>query len=135
MNSWKPRSHSRIVRHRHVVDEAVGHRVDDHDLLLDRHRLVLPLLEHFDRARAAIELPLRRGVEVRRERGERFELAVLREVEAETAGDRLIALICAEPPTRDTEIPALIAGRTPAKNRSDSRKIWPSVIEMTFVGM
>jgi len=38
-------------------------------------------------------------------------------------------------PTRDTEMPALIAGRTPAKNKSDSRKIWPSVIEMTFVGM
>ena len=31
---------------------------------------------------------MRRGVEVRRERGERFELAVLREVEAQTAGDR-----------------------------------------------
>ena len=46
-----------------------------------------------------------------------------------------IALICAEPPTRDTELPTLIAGRMPWLNRSDSRKIWPSVIEMTFVGM
>ena len=27
------------------------------------------------------------------------------------------------------------AGRWPALNRSVSRKIWPSVIEMTFVGM
>src|SRR6185503_5777143 len=35
------------LRNRHVVDEAVRHRVDDHDLLLDRHRLVLRLLEHF----------------------------------------------------------------------------------------
>jgi hypothetical protein len=32
-------------------------------------------------------------------------------------------------------VPTLIAGRTPEKNRLDSRKIWPSVIEMTFVGM
>ena len=32
-------------------------------------------------------------------------------------------------------MPTLIAGRTPEKNSSDSRKIWPSVIEMTFVGM
>ena len=32
-------------------------------------------------------------------------------------------------------MPTLIAGRTPEKNRSASRKIWPSVIEITFVGM
>ncbi len=46
-----------------------------------------------------------------------------------------IALICAFPPTRETEMPTLIAGRTPEKNRSASRKICPSVIEITFVGM
>jgi hypothetical protein len=46
-----------------------------------------------------------------------------------------IALTCADPPTRLTELPTLIAGRTPWWNRSDSRKIWPSVIEMTLVGM
>ena len=46
-----------------------------------------------------------------------------------------IGVVCAEPPTRDTEMPTLIAGRTPERNRSASRKIWPSVIEMTFVGM
>ena len=28
-----------------------------------------------------------------------------------------------------------MAGRTPLLKRSDSRKIWPSVIEMTLVGM
>ena len=82
-------SHSRTCGDRHVVDEAVRHRVDDHDLLLDRHRLVLRLLQHLDRARAALELALRRRIEVRGERGEGFELAVLREVETETAGDRL----------------------------------------------
>ena len=32
-------------------------------------------------------------------------------------------------------MPTLIAGRTPEKKRLDSRKICPSVIEMTFVGM
>ena len=46
-----------------------------------------------------------------------------------------IALICASPPTRDTERPTLMAGRTPELNRSVSRKICPSVIEMTLVGM
>ena len=46
-----------------------------------------------------------------------------------------IALICADPPTRDTDRPALIAGRTPEKNKSDCKKICPSVIEITFVGI
>ena len=41
----------------------------------------------------------------------------------------------AAPPTRDTEMPTFTAGRTPALNRSVSRKHWPSVIEMTLVGM
>ena len=42
--------------------------------------------------------------------------------------------VWAAPPTRDTEMPAFMAGRMPALNRSVSRKIWPSVIEMTLVG-
>ena len=42
--------------------------------------------------------------------------------------------VCAAPPTRDTEMPAFMAGRMPALNRSVSRKIWPSVIEITLVG-
>jgi hypothetical protein len=46
-----------------------------------------------------------------------------------------IALVCAEEPTRETEIPTLIAGRWPWLKRFDSRKIWPSVIEITLVGM
>src|SRR5438876_358049 len=47
---------------------------------------------------------------------------------------RFMILVCAAPPTRDTEMPALIAGRIPALNRSVSRKICPSVIEITLVG-
>ena len=46
-----------------------------------------------------------------------------------------IGPICALPPTRETEMPTLIAGRTPELNSFDSRKICPSVIEITFVGM
>ena len=45
------------------------------------------------------------------------------------------ALVWAAPPTRDTDRPTLMAGRTPAWNRSVSRKICPSVMEMTFVGI
>ena len=46
-----------------------------------------------------------------------------------------IALICAAEPTRDTDRPTFTAGRMPLKNSSVSRKIWPSVIEITLVGM
>ena len=45
------------------------------------------------------------------------------------------ALVCAAPPTRDTEMPTSTAGRWLALNRSDCRKIWPSVMEITLVGM
>ena len=46
-----------------------------------------------------------------------------------------IGVIWALPPTRDTEMPTLIAGRTPEKKSFGSRKICPSVIEITLVGM
>ena len=46
----------------------------------------------------------------------------------------LMTLVCARRPTRDTEMPALMAGRMPALNSVVSRKIWPSVIEITLVG-
>ena len=45
-----------------------------------------------------------------------------------------MTLVCADEPTRDTEMPALMAGRMPALKRLVSRKIWPSVIEITLVG-
>ena len=46
-----------------------------------------------------------------------------------------MARIWAEPPTRLTEMPTFRAGRTPEKKSFDSRKICPSVIEITLVGM
>ena len=46
-----------------------------------------------------------------------------------------IALICAAPPTRDTETPAFMAGLNPELNKSVSKNICPSVIEITFVGI
>ena len=84
------------------------------DLLLDRQRRVLPLLEELDQALAARQLRLRRLVEVGAELREGRQLAVLREVEAQPPATFFIALICAVPPTRDTEMPTFTAGRTPA---------------------
>jgi len=51
---------------------------------------------------------LRWLVEVGGELRERRELAVLREREAHAAPSFLMMLVCAAPPTRETEMPALI---------------------------
>jgi hypothetical protein len=121
--------------HRHRVQHPVGRGKNDRHLLFNRERLILRLLQDLDEALAAVELALGGLVQVAAELRECRELAVLRKVESQRARTWRIALICAEPPTRDTELPTLIAGRMPWLNRSDSRKIWPSVIEMTLVGM
>ncbi len=98
-------------------------------------RLVLALLEQLDHACAAVELRLRRLVEVGAELGERLELAVLRQVEAQRAGDLLHRLdlgVAAHAGHRDADV----HGRADAGvEQVGSRKIWPSVIEMTLVGM
>ncbi len=47
----------------------------------------------------------------------------------------LMLFTWASPPTRDTEMPTSTAGRWFPLKRSDWRKIWPSVIEITLVGM
>ena len=46
-----------------------------------------------------------------------------------------MAFVCAEDPTLDTDKPTLIAGLIPWLKSSVSRKICPSVIEITFVGI
>src|SRR6185436_10770499 len=74
---------------RQRVEEAVRRREDHRDLLLDRQRLVLVLLQDLGHALAAVQERLRRLVEVRGEHREGGHLAVLREVEAQAAGDAL----------------------------------------------
>ena len=73
----------------------------------------LGLLEHLDHPAAPLQLRLAGGVELRTELGECLQLAELGEVDPEGPATRRIARIWAEPPTRDTEVPALMAGRTP----------------------
>src|SRR5215471_10632886 len=75
------------VADRNAVQIAVRAGIDDRDLALDRQRRVLRLLQDLDEPRAAIQLRLRRLVEVAAELRERRELAVLREVETQSAGD------------------------------------------------
>ncbi|GIT15244.1 MAG: hypothetical protein CM1200mP36_10000 [Gammaproteobacteria bacterium] len=62
------------------------------------------------------------------------KLTVLRQRQANPTAELFDYLGLGAPPTRETERPALMAGRMPALNKSVSRKICPSVIEITFVG-
>src|SRR5690606_7304260 len=73
---------------RDVIEMAVRGRPDDRDLLRERQRLVLRLLQDLDQALTARQLLLRRRVEVRAELRERLDVAVLRQREAQLAGDR-----------------------------------------------
>src|SRR4051794_36296020 len=70
-----------------VVEQAFRAGEHGRRLKADSHRLILPLLETLDQTLAAIELRLRHLVEVGAELRERRELAVLREIETERAGD------------------------------------------------
>ncbi len=89
---------------------------------LHRVRLVLGLLEQLDQAGTARQLGLGCRVEVGAEGREGLELAELRQVQTQLPATFFIAFGCAAPPTRDTEMPTLMAGRTPELNRSDSKK-------------
>ena len=71
----------------HGVEVAPGAQEDGDDLLLDRHRAVLRLLEQLDQPAAAVQLRLRCFVEVGGEGREGLEFAVLRQVEPQRARD------------------------------------------------
>src|SRR3954464_5556367 len=72
---------------RDVVEVAVDPGEDRDDLLLDRPRLVLRLIQSRDHALASRQRALGGGVELRAELREGLELPVLREVELQAAGD------------------------------------------------
>src|SRR5262245_30488891 len=73
--------------HRHVVEQALRARVDDGDLLLDRQRHVLSLLEQLDHTLAPRELGEGGLVEVRAELGEGGELTELGQVQTQRPRD------------------------------------------------
>src|SRR5437879_7618059 len=66
--------------YRDLVQIAVRTGKDDSDLALDRHRLVLRLLDDLDESRPAIELRLRRLVAISAALREGSQFAVLRVV-------------------------------------------------------
>jgi hypothetical protein len=74
-------------------------------------------------------------VEVAAELGEGGELAVLRQVETQRTGHLTHGANLRGPADARHRVADVDGRTTPWWNRSLSRKIWPSVIEMTFVGM
>ena len=91
----------------HAVQVAVRAGVDDRRLLGDRQRRALVLVQRRDQALTAGQRALGRGVEVGAELGERLELAVLRELELQAAGDaahRLHLRVAAHARHRDADV-------------------------------
>src|SRR5687767_11525947 len=76
------------VADRHLVELAGGAEPERDDLALDGVRRVLALLEQLDQPLTAVQRRAAGGIEVRRERGERLELAELGQVQPQTAGHR-----------------------------------------------
>src|SRR6185312_13930392 len=62
-----------------IVEQTLGSREDDGDLLFDRQRLILRLLQNFDEALTAVELRLRRLIKIGAKLRECRELAILLE--------------------------------------------------------
>jgi hypothetical protein len=123
------------LEHVDVVEEVVLHRPKEGHLRFHPLRRVGRLLEEFDRARTAIELALGAGIEVGPELREGRQLAVGRQFELHFPGHLLGRLDLGRgthprnrKADRDRRADALV-------ERSVSRKICPSVIEMTLVGM
>src|SRR4030095_6043676 len=75
------------LRDRHVVHEVVLDDPENSDLEFDRKRVVLDLLKQFHDALTAIELRLRRRIEVRTELRKCREFAELGEITLDLAGD------------------------------------------------
>ena len=78
--------------HGDFVEIAADAGKDRNDLLFDRHRRILGLLQQFGQPFAARQKPLRRSVEIRTELGEGGDLTVLGELELEGTGDLLHGL-------------------------------------------
>ncbi|MBG9885595.1 hypothetical protein ABE10_03120, partial [Bacillus toyonensis] len=89
------------------VELAVRAGPDRDDLVLDRVRRVLRLLEQLGQARASGELPTRGGIEVGREHREGLERTVLRQLQLQCAGhflDRLHLGVAADTRDRDAHV-------------------------------
>lgn len=105
----------------HIAEQAVYTAIDNGNLIFNSPGLVLGLNEKAFVLTATVDDAGGNGVDVATEFGERFELAELGLVDFQRTGYFFIDLIWAFPPTRETEIPTLMAGRMPRLNSAVSR--------------
>ena len=123
--------------------QTVDTSVDDGDLDLSREGLVLTLLEELSETSTTAQQEASGGIEIGTELGEGRDFTVLSEVQLERTSELLHdlavnviseqayyvtitkngAYVWAAEPTRETERPTLMAGRTPRKKSSASKKI------------
>ena len=66
---------------RHITEQALGAQIDDGNLLFNRHRRILRLLQDFHVALTLFEHGSSSGIQVRTELGESFQFAILGLVE------------------------------------------------------
>ena len=96
-----------------AVEEALNARENHTDLFFDRERRILRLFQQFGQAAAAVKQLLRRAS---RSDANCENASISRNCASSSLIEPatcFIALICAAEPTRLTDKPTLIAGRTP----------------------
>ena len=99
----------------HAVEPTVGTRIDHDDLLVHRNRLVLRLLEQLGEPGASVKLGLGLTLSSSEPNVAKASSSRYWARSSLSVPDTVfIALIWAAPPTRLTEFPTLMAGRTPA---------------------
>ena len=122
------------VRHLDVVQVAIGYGVDDRNLPFHRHRAACGC---FSTSTSRAPRESCRWVAASRSDPNWANASSSRycaRLNRSGPATCFIALIWAFPPTRLTLIPDITAGRT-LEEQIRVRKICPSVIEMTLVGM
>jgi len=80
------------VLYRHIQQESLSHRIDDDNLILYRHRLVLRLLQHFLDTFALRQLLLGICIQFRSELCEGSQLSVLSKLGTDRRRDLLHCL-------------------------------------------
>ena len=118
----------------YILKIALIPGIKQHAHLGNRQWCILLLLHQFGNPLTMLQLRLGGVVEVRGELRERRELAVLCQRGSNTPESFFTILVCAAPPTARPKYRRSSPGEHPQLNMSASRKIWPSVIEITLVG-
>ena len=122
----------------HKEDKVIDSRESREGEIVRRRRECLQCGKRFTTYEKIDEIPyMVIKKDGRREKFDRQKVlaGLIKATEKRPVGMAKLAQIVDDVETRLTEIPTFTAGRTFELKRSASRKICPSVIEITFVGM